>query len=1071
MRAKLARNMTVTAMLGVTALAASAAETIVADFSKAYISDKRANEKAEGFINGDFSVKLDIAETGTHRVWVWLWVPENKRANMALKIDAPTGESVWYERVDFLHGLPSHKPYEKREITRPEGDLWHSFDVDFEYAGEYKFNVMNASGNWGGSNLRTKGIWVSNAKDFDPRRNPAAATAAQSSAPAAAAPQGFVPVRELPLHADYNTGVSEITRRFRAACHQNYPVYFAPGFLVNLGYTFEQNTYGIPNFEPNEYGQFYDRDYGLKGGNGFRGDLGELWGKYPGSKKDDPSFIPVGRKANADGKYWHEWSYSFAEANELAYRKEVEDIRKIVAGPVNSRIESWQIAWEEGGTYDYGAASVAAFHKFLAAKYGDIATLNRAWHTEYKAFADILPAKRDDVVGDKRLADPLERARQTANFIDFRDFCSKEYARNVIDRRVRATLEADPEKRPVYTQFANLDLNAVEWSGWRPLDMEDLMRIGMEKADRFGYDVYAADDWAGAEYDTLSAFGYDKKRMEVREGSTHTPDPVLAVRTYWTLVGKGIKGFSNFMLQEGNNNAEFPKFGLTNYDQSPRPKLAAYSDAIRAIHQIERQLMDSRRTHAHKPIAIYYSRTCNALQERSYGSLFDAPPDNVFRVYELMRANGYPVTFITDTQIREKNPLEAVQGVVFLDAKYVPSDVIDILDGWVSRGGHVLADSQPGIYDGHGFPQDKFIRLLGIDPVESKRVDRMAADQNAFGYSAVSFDVVNSDRLHRTQFEMFQQFDSTHPVSRALGNFMFSGFGYQQVDCTDGEVIVMAHNGRPGTVIRPHGKGTFTYFAGYLGTLFGGACSQYEWRDAHSENSPYRFMDAYLAHIGARPVATTGLDAPRKYRMRLEAPLVDSKGNAILSMTNYGFEDSGDFDVAYTLPREVKAPRQLFALTSSSRKLQKLDFTHDGDTLRFTMPSFLAYGAVLAVNDTEPLVSIDTGDAPRAPKSEGSFVELKPGRTLTMNVTVHNTTDKTLDAGTVTLRMPRGWFYDRETAPVPALKPGESSPPLAFTVRTPPVCARDNVRPMNFLYESGNGVKSMPTAETVWWKK
>ena len=1034
---------------------AAGIETIAADLLRAARESNPKAVEPVASIAGAFSAPMELHERGVYRVWVNLWTPANKRANAALKIDAPTGESVWYERMDYLHGLPKAKPYENRVLTRAEGDFWHSFDLNVEYPGTYCFNLVPVAGSVGGVNLLTKGIWASSDPSFDPKRTPRATPATARETPS---PAGFIPAAEMDLHASLNTGIDEVSRRFKATVHQNYPVYFADGMLVNLGYTFNQMTYGRKDGKAAKFG--------LPGATPLsNGPKGDIWKQYPMTKKDETA-KPVGRMANVEGSYWDAWSYSFAPANASAYEADLQTVKEVVEGPFNEETESWYIAWENGGTYDYGETSVKAFQAWLGDKYGSIESLNKAWHTSFTSFQSVVPANRDDCVGAKKIADPFVRAQHTANFIDFREFCSKEYAK-IVARRAKAA-RTDPQGRPVSTQFANLDLNAVEWSGWRPLDMEDLMRIGFKDIDSFGYDVYAVDDWVGAEFDTLSAFGYDRKPIQMREGSTHTPDPVLAVRSFWTLVGKGVKGLSSFMLQEGNNNAEFPKFGLTNFDQSPRPKLAAYSDAVRAIHQIERQLMASRRVHADKPVAIYYSRTCNALQERSYGSLFDSGPDSPFRVYELIRGNGFPVTFITDAQIRDKKRLGDVAAVFLVDAKYIPADVVGALDAWVAEGGHVFADAQPGIYDGHGFPQDAMIKLLGIDPVEAKRVDRMAADRNAFGYSAVSFDVVDSDRLHRTQFEFFQQWDSEHPISRRLGKFMFSGFGYQQINCTDGEVVAMAHGGRPAATIREHGKGTFTYFAGYLGTIFGGAATQYEWRDAHSEDSPYRFIDAYLAFIGAKPVAETNLRWPRRMKMRLEAPLVDDRGNAILSMTNYSFEDSGTFKVAYALPPEIKSPQCVLAITSGSREVQALPFELEGRVLHFTMPSFLAYGAVLVLNDSEPIISIE---CPAAKRAEAGLIALHPNQIFETKVRIFNTTSRPLDAGTVTLRLPRGWYYDRAQAQVPVLKPGEASEAVAFRIHTPPVCARDNVRPLNFIYESGDGVKSMPTVETVWWRK
>ena len=987
--------------------------------------------------NGPFDAVYRAGEPQTVRVRTVITVRENTRANAALRVVAPSGETIRYERIDFMHALNGAEPWRDRSLVRAAGEVTNEFILVLESAGDYALKLSRAAASWKSwkTPLDPVGVWVEKVGPL-------------------AVPEGFVPARVHPMTVALNTGVADACKRFRSTIHQNYPVFFNSQLLVDAGCDVEQNDYGRTDANPT----------GLKGAHNLQSnpDWGALNKAYP-MPKEGETFAPVGRKANSEGKHWNEWSVSFEPANESAYKKDVEEVQKVVSGPLNDRVESWNIAWEQAGTYDYGETSVKAYRTWLEKQYGSLAKLNATWHTDYKTFGEIVPARRADCVGPKKLADPFKRAQATANFIDFRAFCSKEYAR-LIARRVKAAA-TDPEKRPIATQFANLDLNAVEWSGWRPLDDEDLFRFGVKDADRYGYDVYAVDDWVGAEYDTLSAFGDDAKRMEVREGSTHTPDPGLAVRSYWTLIGKGVKGFSHFMLQEGNSHAEFPKFGLTNYDQTPRPKLAAYSDAIRAVRQIENVLADARRRHAAKPVAIYYSRTCNALQERSLGSLFDCGPDNVFRVYELIRGNGYPVTFITDTQIREGKRLDGMAALFFVDAKYIPADVLEKVEGWVERGGAVFADAQPGVYDGHGFPQDRFLKFLGVEPIQQKKVDSLAAEKNPFGYSAMSFDVVDADQLHKTQFEFFQQWDSVHPVSKALGKFMFSGFGYQQIKATAGETVVMAQNGRPAAVIRSHGKGTSLYFAGYLGSIYGGATT-YEWRDTHSDPSPYRFVDALLNFVGARKAATADLPARVRAKMRFESPLVDSRGNAILSATSYNDAPVGPFAVAWRLAAEMKPPKAVFVLSQGSRELVPVVFDVKDGEVRFTMPRFENFAAALALNEAEPLVSVDFGAARR---TAAGLVELNPGQVAEVKVRVFNPSAKPLCAGRVTLRLPAGWFYDRETVDVPALSAYGASAELVFRIRTPDRCAATRFRPINFIYENAD-VKSMPTAEVVWWK-
>ncbi len=346
-------------------------------------------------------------------------------------------------------------------------------------------------------------------------------------------------------------------------------------------------------------------------------------------------------------------------------------------------------------------------------------------------------------------------------------------------------------------------------------------------------------------------------------------------------------------------------------------------------------------------------------------------------------------------------------------------------------------------------------------------MDSLAAEKNPFGYSAMSFDVVDADQLHKTQFEFFQQWDSTHPIAKALDKFTFSGFGYQQVKATDGEVVVMAHSARPAGVIREHGKGSSFYFAGFLGSIYGGAATTYEWRDAHSDPSPYRFMEAYLDYVGAKKVTMS--DQPQRVRnkMRFESPLVDGRGNAILSMTSYNDDVVKPFTVTWALPQQVKEPKKLYALCQASRQLIPLNFSYKKGSIAFTMPSFQTFAAVLALNDAEPLVSVELV---ATKKGAAHLTEVNPNQTLTAKVKVLNPSAKPLAAGKVTLRLPKGWFYDHESVNVPTIAAYGESPELTFKIHTPAQCAAERIRPLNFIYENAS-VKSMPTAEVVLWKE
>lgn len=293
----------------------------------------------------------------------------------------------------------------------------------------------------------------------------------------------------------------------------------------------------------------------------------------------------------------------------------------------------------------------------------------------------------------------------------------------------------------------------------------------------------------------------------------------------------------------------------------------------------------------------------------------------------------------------------------------------------------------------------------------------------------------------------------------------------QNVKCTAGEVLISQNNGGPAWIIREHGSkgGTSSYFGGYLGTVFGAGCTTYEWRDAHSDSSPYRFLDAYLSYIGARKVAVSDLEPEVERAMRFESPLVDAKGNAVLPMISYNRHTLPDFKVCYFLPEGVKEPRKVYAAVSGSRKIVPVKFRFDRGkrTLSFVMPGFRSYGNALMIHDSAPLVSVELIHPER---DAYGLADLRPGGELKAKVRVFNLSGNALPQGKLTLRLPDGWFYDREQVRVPAIAGFEASPAYEFTVKAPANITSRRVRPVNFLYESGR-IKSSPAVEMVWFQK
>ena len=1032
--------------------------------------------------NPRLQLPVELKTTGEYHFWIRHWRNENRHTALEFLLRSPDDECVNYTLVDRFEDMWTDKDAEDRKYRceAPAGWIWTKVTVGIEYPGRYVVNIgrntryVQKGMDIGSCPLTVAECWVTNDPKADPTEKPFEAGDIPVSFDA---PVGFVHASHHEPHIMLNSSIADPQKRPPTQLMECYSWFRDPVRYLKYGATDRllcgeytaTNGYTVGEFDSGAifYGCSIQANVDYT-----RRVEDALKKKYPfnPNKPVGPGNEPIGRQQRADGT-WGGFSDAFEEMNDMLFESNKVGVARLLARhPGEKEIWAWWTAWEQCGTYDYGPTSREGFRKYLKGLYDTIDALNAEWRTEYKSFDEIEPGYWKYIYGKQRLEDPLEWHRNVANFIDFRDFCSKAYATRIAQKS-RAYVAMDPKRRHISSNLSANNLSSVMWMQWRPLMFEDTCQITQKGSDMVGYDNYGTDDLYGATWELFYAFGDGKLRPMVREGAIHAASPELQARSQWHNVAKGMQGQACFCVQEANVG-ELSKFGMTDmfHGAAPRPKMAAFSDNFRALHHLEYLISETSRSRAVKPIAIYYSAVSHLMTEKPYASIFDCGPDNFFRAYELFHANGYDVTFVTDRQIREGGDwLKGLQAIVFIDASYIPLDVQKKVVDWVQNdGGAILADAQSGSLDGHGYPTDFFTKFLGIQPVQRKKVDESAAEKLAFGYSAYAFDVIDRDALYKTACEVKDAPGGTHPISRKLVKTMVSAMGYNEVKCIKGTQVLQENNGRPYMIVRDEGKGKVAYFAGYFGTMYGAGCTRYEWSDTHSDNSPYRIADAWAEWVGAEKICVNDIPDDRKYGMRFESPLVDSRGNAMLGMVSQLRGPVDSFRVKYKMPAGFKAPKVVLGSVNGTRKLVELPFAYDEKTceLSVRMCGFRCWGNVLALNDIGPFVSVEAVDAKRDAYSLAWF---KPGDEVKYKVRVFNPSPNALPAGEVELRLSDGWFCDREKAAVAALPAYGASDEMEFTVKAPTFNSCRKLEPMNFIYRAGM-VLSSPAVEMVWFQ-
>ena len=1052
-----------------------------------WAEDGEALKPKKGENGGRIRFALPVRAAGPHAIWVRHHQRENSYNALEFLVRDADGETIAYRLPERIPDLWVDAQAEGRVFapTCPDTWRWTRVDVTFERPGEYRLELGRnvryypRGTKTSTSPLEVREVWLTG----DLAANPERAPFVEADCPERReVPEGFLPARvHAPNAAALNTSIRDPLKRPPTSLVECYSWFLDPARCLKYGVTDVLRMDEPVGRDARRSGAKLERpgvESGFSAGvtvqvnaDAYSQAAKILAKKYPFDprKPVGPGNEPVGRHRWSDGTWSGEFSDAFEELRELSFELDKDLVRDVMTNnPAYPSAYCWYTAWENCGRFDYGPTSCEGFRKYLKERYGSLAALNAAWRTAYAGWDEVTPARWEHVKGP--VAHTGEAWHRTAaNFIDFRAFCSRTYALRVA-QKTRA-VRAHDTRTHISSNLSGATLAAVLWQKWRPLIYEDTAQITMKGADMIGYDSYGSDDFYGACYEMYDAFGDGRLRPMVREGSIHAPNAELMSRTMAHVLAKGMQGMTCFCLQECSVG-ELSKFGMTDmfHGAVPRPKLAAIADNFRAIHQLEDLVSATARVRAVKPVAIYYSPISNLMADRPNAGIFDCGPDNVFRVYELLHGAGYDVTFVTDRQIQGGGDwLRSLGAIVMVDAQYVPLETVAALEDWVRGGGSLLADAQCGRFDDHTYPTTRLTDFLGVRRGARAKATGRAAEALKYGYSSYAYDVVNSDELWNTGREVKDAPGGLHPISRRLDKTMFGTLGYQPIDCVKGTVVLQENNGGPFMVVRNEGKGTVAYFAGFLGAMYGAGLTRYEQSDAHADDSPYRVLDAWAAWAGLEKIEENDLADGLRYGMRFESPLVDAAGNATLGIVSQLRTSAPSFRVKYKMPSAFRAPKTVLAAVNSTRELRRVPFDWNAATreLSVRVPPIRCWANVLALSQARPLVSVAAVEARR---DAYALAWLRPGDEVTYRVKVCNPSDRELPAGRVTLRLPDGWFYDRETAEVGTIPAQGESEEFCFRVRAPAFNSCRKLEPVNFVYAAGD-VVSAPSVEMVWFQE
>lgn len=979
------------------------------------------------------AVSVVIPAPGTYQFFVRYRTSKGHPSGFITLVRDSYGEALATGRMDWLPRIPTTRPYlspERTDPADPSGYVWEKFEITFERPLEVFVSFVPVDG-VSKAPPQIDCIVVSDDAGFNPEQTNWKTSDPPAKKGDAKPPEGMREGTPLPMHTAFFTGKDNLHDQFRISLSVGGSIGTDAVFddqarLVQMGVT---EAVGYSRGKP-EFGL-------IARGRGLSNAARELRRKIP---------APEGRFVNADGDVGQSFSFSYQPYVD-GYMEEFVDLTKKLAS--DPTIKAIGVAPEFGGFLDYSPWSRERFHGWLKERYGSVDKLNAAWKTDFPSF-DKIPL-------------PGSFADGKALWFDFRKFCGLEYVR-FIGKKTAAIRKYAPAKG-IYMQPGGSHMFNARTMVRSPFDFEDLVEVALNDVDNIGWDVYSGEDQIACQIDFMRSIGKDRDLFN-EEWNTHTHDPRIAVRTYWTMVGKGMKGVTTvrgFPILRSR-----PIWNLFDAENRPRPKMGALADVWHETHRLSQFLVPARHKNFVKPVALYYSRMDLSLPQPALAA-YDVSVNSPYRIYSVLRGLGYPVRWITPRQI-EAGELGEVAAVVMAGVEHVPAAAAEKLAAWVKGGGCIVGDQWVGAYNEYGFSQLTMADVFGIRAKQKKSVD--AADAKlAFQESTMSEygDLtpleVSADALASNIAEIFDQWDATHPLARKLGPWRLTGYGNYPVECISGDVLGMnIRDGGPGVVLNPFGSGHALYVGAMLGSLYDASPTSFEWDTMREGTALFHLLDEFFAFCGVRPFSSTGLPERLALKLRIESPLIDSKGNVVVAMESLNDTELPEFPVSLHWPKGSPNPKMALVAANGSRQIEKIAFAVKDETLEFRMPSFDSSATLLLLTDSDPIVSLDFSGAERG---DAGLLQVNPRSRLAVKATVWNPSPRELPAGDVRLYLPPGWFDDHNEVSIDPIA-AYGSREVSFQVAPPSLCRQLNLRPIAVRYE-GKAVSSAPATEMVWW--
>jgi len=342
-----------------------------------------------------------------------------------------------------------------------------------------------------------------------------------------------------------------------------------------------------------------------------------------------------------------------------------------------------------------GFSCLKAYQDYLKKEYGEIQALNASWNSDYESFDEVAllnPKDNDETQAFEEKKYPRWYDRQAFKSHNFVNFC---------ERFGQAFKDIDPEAR-----------TGFEGAG------------RMENGDDFDLIVRTNGFWSpypGLGDEIIRSIAKPDFPRANWMGYTKDADSLLS--KYWRMITRGM---TSVWWWRWDNIGRF--HGLLAPNFAPFPAIRELMDDTKIVRDglgtllMHSEMLDDGIAILHSQPSVYANRI---EPSESYGKYTDAHA----AWHSAIRELGLQFRYVTDRMLRlGEFDAQKYKLLILPQSEAIGPKEAEAIKRFVQKGGTVIADIRPGLYDNHCKPQkigplDELFGLERIDNVEAATAD------------------------------------------------------------------------------------------------------------------------------------------------------------------------------------------------------------------------------------------------------------------------------------------------------------------------------------------------------------